>query len=330
MKINMSHGSGGKTTTDLITSVFARHFSNQILDLMEDAAVLNIAGTERIAFTTDSFVVTPLFFRGGNIGKLAVCGTVNDLAMMGSTPKYLTCGFILEEGLELADLEQVVATMAQAAREAQVQIVAGDTKVVEGHGGMYINTSGIGLIKHQQQISIKSAQPGDAILVSGSLGNHHACIYSHRMGIESTISSDCAPLNGMVDSLLAAKLKVRTLRDVTRGGLATVLNEATQGAHVSINIYEERIPVDIEVKSFCDILGLDPLYMANEGKLLCIVAPEDAAAALQIMRQSPYGSGAAIIGEVTAEQDELVNVITRLGGQRILDTLYGESLPRIC
>lgn len=329
MKIEMSHGSGGKATTELIGNVFARYFSNDILNRMEDAAILELESS-RIAFTTDSFVVKPLFFKGGDIGKLSVCGTVNDLLMMGAVPKYLTCGFILEEGLELESLERIVCSMAKAAEEAGVLIAAGDTKVVEGSGGIYINTSGIGELKKGTDISSSNVKPGDAVIVSGSLGNHHACILSGRMGINNEIQSDCAPLNDMVARLIASGVSVRTMRDITRGGLATVLNELAQSSSVSFDILEESLPVDETVRSFCGILGLDPLYMGNEGKMLCIVPEAEAQKALDIIKGSSYGENAALIGRSYARDRVGVVMTTRLGGKRVVDMLVGEGLPRIC
>ena len=329
MKIEMAHGSGGKATTELIGSIFARYFKNDILDRMEDAAVLEV-DSSRIAFTTDSFVVKPLFFKGGDIGRLSVCGTVNDLLMMGAKPKYLTCGFILEEGLELAELDRIVCSMRQAADEAGIIIAAGDTKVVEGSGGLYINTSGIGELNKGINISARNVKPGDVVILSGSLGNHHACILSQRMGISNEIQSDCAPLKDMVERLLAAGVNIRTMRDVTRGGLATVLNEIAEGSSVSISIQEDSLVVDKAVKSFCGILGLDPLYMGNEGKMVCIVAGEDAPKALELIRGSRYGEKAAIIARAEKTGSAKVTLTTRLGGRRIVDVLMGEGLPRIC
>ncbi|WP_026892031.1 hydrogenase expression/formation protein HypE [Lacrimispora aerotolerans] len=325
MKIDMTYGSGGKQTGDLINQVFLKHFSNPVLNRLEDAAVLSVSG--KIAYTTDSFVVTPLFFRGGNIGKLAVCGTVNDLSMMGAVPKYLTAGFIIEEGAELKDVEAIAETMALAAQEAGVSIVAGDTKVVEGSGGIYINTSGIGEII-KEGITISGCQPGDVIILSGNLGDHHAAILSERMGIENEIVSDCAPLCTIVANLFEAGIDVRCMRDVTRGGLATVLNEAADQSGCSVELLEEAIPVSREVKGFCDILGLDPLYMANEGKMIAVVPEGQAEEALKAVKKSPYGTNAKIIG--TIMEGKGVRMKTKLMGSRTIDVLYGEGLPRIC
>lgn len=321
----MTYGSGGKQTGDLINQVFLKHFSNPVLNRLEDAAVLSISG--KIAYTTDSFVVTPLFFRGGNIGKLAVCGTVNDLSMMGAVPKYLTAGFIIEEGAELKDVETIAETMALAAKEAGVSIVAGDTKVVEGSGGIYINTSGIGEIK-KEGITISGCKPGDVIILSGNLGDHHAAILSERMGIENEIASDCAPLCTIVANLFEADIDVRCMRDVTRGGLATVLNEAADQSGCSVELLEEAIPVSREVKGFCDILGLDPLYMANEGKMIAVVPEGQAEEALKAVKKSPYGTNARIIGTIL--EGKGVRMKTKFMGSRTIDVLYGEGLPRIC
>lgn len=325
MKIDMSYGSGGKQTGNLINEVFLKHFDNKILNKLEDSAVLTVNG--RIAYTTDSFVVTPLFFKGGNIGKLAVCGTVNDLSMMGAIPKYLTAGFIIEEGAELETVERIAQTMALTAKEARVKIVAGDTKVIEGNGGIYINTSGIGEIE-KKGISISNCQVGDAIILSGNLGEHHAAILSERMEIDNNIPSDCAPLTSIVTNLFNADINVHCMRDVTRGGLATVLNEAAENSSCGVEIWEESLPVSKEVMGFCDILGLDPLYMANEGKMIAVVPKKQAEKALNAVRKSKYGKNARIIGVVT--EGTGVRMKTRLQGSRTIDVLYGEGLPRIC
>lgn len=325
MKIDMSYGSGGKQTGNLINEVFLKHFDNKILNKLEDSAVLNVNG--KIAYTTDSFVVTPLFFNGGNIGKLAVCGTVNDLSMMGAVPKYLTAGFIIEEGAEIETIEKIAETMALTAKEAKVKIVAGDTKVIEGSGGIYINTSGIGEIA-KSGISISNCRIGDAIILSGNLGEHHAAILSHRMGIDNSIKSDCAPLTTIVENLLEMKINVHCMRDVTRGGLATVLNEAAENSSCGVELWEEALPVSNEVRGFCDILGLDPLYMANEGKMIAIVPGNQVQKALEAVRKSKYGKNAAIIGRITDGKG--VTMKTRLQGSRSIDVLYGEGLPRIC
>jgi hydrogenase expression/formation protein HypE len=326
MIINMSHGSGGKETSDLIKSVFAKHFKNDVLEKMEDAAVLDIRG--KIAFTTDSFVVTPLFFNGGDIGRLAICGTVNDLLMQGATPRYLTASFIIEEGMDTDTLTKIVKSMAEVAKEAKVLIVAGDTKVIEGKGGLYINTSGIGIIEEGINISASNCYEGDAIILSGTLGDHHGCILSSRMGIENNISSDAQPLNSAVFDLLNNGIRVKAMRDVTRGGLGTILNELTESSCCGANIYENKIPVNMEVKGLCDILGLDPIYMGNEGKFLAIVDKEDENKAIDILHNIKASKDAAVIGYM--RQEDGVTMITRLGGRRIIDVLYGEGLPRIC
>ncbi|MBR5329177.1 MAG: hydrogenase expression/formation protein HypE [Firmicutes bacterium] len=326
MKITMAHGSGGKSSAELMKAVFGKYFKNDILDKMEDAAVLNVNG--KIAFSTDSFVVTPTVFRGGDIGKLAVCGTVNDLLMMGAKPLYLTSAYILEEGLEVDLLEQCVASMAKTAEEAGVKIVAGDTKVVEGNGGLMINTSGIGVIPEDRDISAANLKDGDVILVSGFLGDHHACILSHRMNLENNIQSDCAPLNDIVDALFDNGIRVKTMRDITRGGLGTMLNELAATSGCSIEIEEKNIPVREEVRGFCGILGLDPLYMGNEGKMLAVVDGADAEKALEVMAATNHGKDAVILGKVTEGSGVIMK--TRLGGKRVVDMLYGEGLPRIC
>lgn len=326
MQINMSHGSGGKASAELMKDIFGKYFSNEVLNKMEDAAVLELHG--KFAYSTDSFVVTPVVFKGGDIGKLSVCGTVNDLLMMGAEPAYLTAGFILEEGLELSLLEEIVASMAKTAKEAGVKIVAGDTKVVEGKGGLFINTSGIGIIPEGRAIGAANCTDGDLVLVSGTLGDHHACILSARMGIENQIASDCACLKSMVKLLLENNIRVKTMRDVTRGGLGTILNEIADASNCSIEIKEESIPVRPEVRSFCDILGLDPVYMGNEGKMIAVVAQEDGEKALTLMREAEYGGEAAVIAQVVSGKG--VYMKTRLGGSRIVDVLYGEGLPRIC
>lgn len=339
MKITMAHGSGGQSSAQLMSDIFGKYFNNEILGRMEDAAVLHVGGSPdgetaascapaRIACSTDSFVVTPLVFRGGDIGKLCVCGTVNDLLMMGAVPKYLTCGFILEEGLEVDLLDRLVASMAKQAREAGVMIVAGDTKVVEGNGGLYINTTGIGEIPAGRDVSSANGRPGDVILVSGNLGDHHACILSHRMEISNDITSDCAALNDVVDALFAAGLHVHTMRDVTRGGLGTVINEIAGSSGVKIELEEEAIPVHADVRGFADILGLDPLYMGNEGKMIAVVPAEEAEHALEVMRSTEHGKDAAIIGQIMEGSGAFLR--TRLGATRRFDVLYGEGLPRIC
>lgn len=331
-RITMEHGSGGRATGELIAEIFEQAFSNEVLSEMEDAAV--VEGSARIAMTTDSFVVTPLEYPGGNIGRLCVCGTVNDLLMRGAIPKYLTCGFILEEGADIEQLKRIVGLMAETAREAGVTIVAGDTKVVEGNGGIYINTTGVGVVPEGVNIRAANSREGDAILISGNLGDHHATILSSRMEISNSIQSDNAPLGEIVSGLLEQNIKVHVLRDITRGGLATVLKELAVSSGLKFELEEAAIPVDAQVKDFCGLLGLDALYMGNEGKLAAVVAAEDAERALAIMRQAKYGENAVIAGRVVLPEDESERgrlvLKTRIGGRRILDVLQGEGLPRIC
>lgn len=326
MKITMAHGSGGQASAELMQQVFGKYFKNDILDKMEDGAVIQING--RIAYSTDSFVVTPIIFKGGDIGKLAVCGTVNDLLMMGAKPEYLTCGFILEEGLEIATLEKIVASMAKEADAAGVKIVAGDTKVVEGNGGLYINTSGIGRIPEGRDISASNCKDGDVIILSGNLGDHHSCILSSRMEIDNNIKSDCACLSDITKALFDGNVGVKTMRDVTRGGLGTILNEIGESSDCKVQIYEEEIPVSEEVKGFSDLLGLDPIYMGNEGKMIVIVKNDDAEKALELIKKTENGKNAKIIGEIA--EGKGATLITKLGASRVMDVLFGEGLPRIC
>lgn len=326
MKIEMAHGGGGVQTNELIREVFAKHLSNEYLDPMGDSAVLTLPGT-RIAMTTDAFVVKPLFFPGGDIGRLSVCGTVNDLLMAGATPLYLTTSFAIEEGMEISDLDRIARSMRETADEAGVKIVAGDTKVVEGSGGLIITTAGVGAILGEP-VAISGARPGDALLLSGNLGDHHAAILSSRMGIENGILSDDAPLTEMVRALQTARIPLHALRDVTRGGLATILNEVAAASGCRIELEQVRLPVGREVRGLCSILGLDPLYMGNEGKLIAVVPENRAEEALQILRVSRYGENAQRIGR--AEAGKGVTLVTELGGRRILPPLNGEGLPRIC
>ncbi len=328
MKISMAHGGGGRATNELIRDVFADSFKSAEVDAMEDAAV--VSGSGRIAVTTDSFVVEPPVFPGGDIGRLCVCGTVNDLLMRGAEPEYLTCGFVLQEGLDLGLLKRIADSMADAAGLAGVRIVAGDTKVVEGNGGLMINTAGIGFVADAVDIGASRCRPGDAILVSGDMGDHHAAILSARLRIDNTIESDCAPLCDMVRALLEHNVQVHAMRDVTRGGLATTLKELAEASGVAMAIEEDLVPVSAQVRDFCGLMGLDPLYMGNEGKMVAIVAAEDAERALRIMRGSAYGSRSAAIGRVLDEPRGAAYAETSIGGRRVLDALYGEGLPRIC
>lgn len=325
MKITLSHGSGGKATSELIDKIFARSFSNPILNMMEDSAVVD--GHRKIAITTDSFVVTPLFFNGGDIGRLAVCGTVNDLLMRGAVPKYITSAFIIEEGADTKTLERIAKSMAETAAEAGVTVVAGDTKVIEGNGGVYINTAGVGFVDNENIVST-NLQDGDCVIVSGTMGDHHATILSARMEIENNIKSDNAPLTDIVKNLIDGGIDIHCMRDVTRGGLGTVLNELANASCKGIEIEESAIPISDEVKAFSKILGLNILHMGNEGKLVAIVPSEQADKAVQLMKQSKYGENSAIIGKVT--NGDGVTLITPLGGQRKVNVLIGEGLPRIC
>ncbi|MCI9144914.1 MAG: hydrogenase expression/formation protein HypE [Eubacterium sp.] len=326
MKITLAHGSGGKSTTELIDKIFAKHFANPILNMMEDSAV--VGGNSKIAVTTDSFVVTPVIFKGGDIGRLSVCGTVNDLLMRGAKPKYITSAFIIEEGADSELLEQIVKSMAETAMEAGVTVICGDTKVIEGSGGIYINTTGVGFVKESTDIVSTNLREGDAVIISGNTGDHHATILSARMGIENNIKSDNAPLVEMVEKMLKAGIELHCMRDVTRGGLGTVLNELAKASHVNIEINEDSIPVDSEVKAFAKILGLDIMHMGNEGKLIAVMPQADAQKAVEIIRSSEYGENAEIIG--TVKKGEGVTLITPIGGKRRVNVLYGEGLPRIC
>ena len=336
-RIVLGHGSGGKLTADLIDNIFLPAFRNPTLDKLDDQAVLAIGGA-RLAFSTDSFVVTPIFFPGGDIGRLAIHGTVNDLAMSGARPLYLSAAFILEEGLAVDDLRRVVESMRGAAGEAGVQLVTGDTKVVNRGKGdqIFITTTGIGVIEHDISISADRARPGDKIILSGYIGDHGMTIMSQREGLEfeGAIESDCAPLNGLVSTMLATTFPandfIHTLRDPTRGGVATTLNEIAKHANVGMVLDERTIPVRESVKGACEVLGLDPLYVANEGKLLALVVPEMAGAVLEQMRQHRLGQDAVIIGEVVESHPGMVLMKTEIGGTRVLDVMFGEQLPRIC
>ncbi|MDD3140336.1 MAG: hydrogenase expression/formation protein HypE [Lachnospiraceae bacterium] len=325
MIIDISYGSGGKQTSNMIQEIFMKQYDNEILRRMEDAAVVQLSGD--IAFTTDSFVVTPVFFPGGDIGRLSVCGTVNDLAMMGAVPKYLTVGFIIETGTDTETINTIAYSMKLAAQEADIQIVAGDTKVIEGTGNIYINTAGIGTVI-KKGVSISNCCEDDMIILSGNLGDHHATILSERMGIHNNITSDCAPLGAMVKELIDAGVEIHCMRDITRGGLATVLNEVAEGSSCGVEIVEKDIPVDREVQGFCNILGLDPLYMGNEGKMIAVIPNTQGQKAIEIMKKNKYGTKAQVIGKIVKGKG--VTMITTIGGSRVVDVLYGEGLPRIC
>ena len=332
-RIVLGHGSGGKLSAQLIEQVFVPAFSNPLLDKLDDQAVFPIHGA-RLAFTTDAFVVTPLFFPGGDIGKLAVNGTVNDLAMSGARPLYLSAAFILEEGLEMTDLLRVVGSMSEAARNAGVELVAGDTKVVNRGKAdkIFITTTGIGIIEKPVNISANRARPGDSIILSGYIGDHGMAILSQRENLEfeGVIESDCAPLDGLVRAMLELTTDIHCLRDATRGGVATVLNEIAARSQVSMCLRETEIPVHDTVRGACEILGLDPLYVANEGKLIAIAPRDVADAIVDVMHQHPLGQDARVIGEVVADRPGMVFMKTEIGGTRIVDTLFGEQLPRIC
>ena len=331
MKILLDSGSGGRASQRLIADVFVRHFDNPVLRRMDDAALLDISGP--VAMSTDGYTVTPLFFPGGSIGTLAVHGTVNDIAMLGAKPRYLSCAFILEEGLDSEELDRVAADMALAARNAGVEIVTGDTKVVPRGAcdRMFITTAGIGEVIAQPAPSGSSAAPGDAILLSGAMGDHGLTVLAQRSGLSFvSTQSDSAPLAGMVERLIREGGDIHVLRDPTRGGLATTLNEIAAQSGVRCLIDEESVPVHEEVRAGCDVLGLDPFYLANEGKLICFLPRRKAEQALAVMRSAPYGGEAAIIGEVAEAGSPRVELRTFLGGVRLLSTLEGAQQPRIC
>ena len=331
--ILLAHGSGSRLSHELIEKIFLPPLANPLLAKLDDSAVFDLSG--RLAFTTESYVVNPIFFPGGDIGKLAVCGTINDLAMSGATPLYLSLSLIIEEGLTLSQLTKVVNSIKAAAEEAEVKIVTGDTKVVNRVSAdklLFINTSGIGIISPDIDISGANAKVGDKIILSGTIGDHGIAVISQREGLKFSVpvQSDCAPLNKLVSQMLEASSQIHCLRDPTRGGLATTLNELAKQSKVGIRIEEEKIPVRDGVRAACELLGFDPLYVANEGKLVAIVAPNDAQKVLSKMKRNPYGADASIIGEVTDEHKGKVIMKTRLGASRIVDMLSGELLPRIC
>ena len=332
-RITLSHGSGGKATQTLIEAVFLEAFANPLLAPLEDGAVLTALGG-RLAFTTDSYVVSPLFFPGGDIGDLAVNGTVNDLAVSGARPLWLSAGFILEEGFPVADLERIVGSMAAAAERAGVQIVTGDTKVVQRGkaDGCYVNTAGVGVIERPGELAVATARPGDVVIVSGPVGEHGITIMLARgeLDIESEVTSDTAPLNGLVERLLDAAPGVRGLRDATRGGVATICNEVARAAGVAVVLEEEAVPVRPDVRGACELLGIDPLYVACEGRLVAVVDGDQVEAAMAALRSHPLGEGAAVIGRVRDDPPGLVLLKTSFGGTRIVDLLVGDPLPRIC
>lgn len=336
--LTMAHGGGGRAMRDLIDKLIVPAFDNPRLAALEDQATVTLDSLaeqgDRLAFTTDSYVVAPLFFAGGDIGKLAICGTVNDLAMSGAVPLYLSCGLIIEEGLPTAELQRVLDSMSATARDAGVQVVTGDTKVVNRGAAdkLFINTAGIGVVPRSVNIAATRARPGDAVIVNGSLGDHGVAILVARneLELQSTIASDCQPLHGLVQAMLAACPDIHCLRDATRGGLATVLNEFAASSKVGIRLQEQALPIRPEVRGACEMLGLDVLYMANEGKLVAVVPRSHADAVLAAMRAHPAGRDAAIVGEVLAQPAGHVVLNTAFGGERVVDMLVGEQLPRIC
>jgi hydrogenase expression/formation protein HypE len=338
-KVLLAHGGGGKLTHQLIEKMFLPAFKNPLLDVRHDGAVADIGGV-RLAFTTDSYVIRPLFFPGGDIGSLAVNGTVNDLAMCGARPLYLSAGFILEEGLPMETLWRIIRSMQRTAEAAGVGLITGDTKVVDkGKGdGIFINTSGVGIVEHNLSIRPTSIQPGDVVILSGDIGRHGIAIMAVResLSFESTIESDCAAVGSLVMGLLGAGIEIHCLRDLTRGGLASALVEIAEAARLEINIEESAIPVHEEVKGACETLGLDPLYVANEGRFVAFVPPSEADLALAIVRSSPLGEGSGIVGSVVGKAGRdivpqgLVTMKSSIGASRIVDMLSGEQLPRIC
>ncbi len=336
--VTLAHGGGGKAMRDLIDDVFVAAFENDKLAPLDDQARIDISDLarlgDRLAFTTDSYVIEPIFFPGGDIGKLAVCGTVNDLAVGGAQPLYLTCSMIIEEGFPVEELRRIALSMAVTAREAGVVIITGDTKVVQRGAcdRLFINTAGIGVIRAGIDLGADKARAGDVVLVNGVLGDHGAAILAARgdMQLSTSIESDCAPLGRMIAAVLAAAPNTRFMRDATRGGVASVLNELAQASNVGVAIVEDRTPLREEVKGVCEILGLDPLYLANEGRIVAIVPAGEAGAALTAMRSDMYGLDAQTIGQVVADRPGRVVMQTVLGGRRIVDMLVGEQLPRIC
>jgi len=332
--ISLDHGSGGKIAHRLTAELLLPLFDNPILSDLHDGAVLTLKDNTRVAFSTDTFTVTPLFFPGGDIGELAVNGTVNDVAMCGATPLFISLALIIEEGFPMADLNRILQSIQKAAAEAGVTVVTGDTKVVPkgAADGLFINTSGIGIIPDNVAIGSTVARPGDRIILSGTMADHGMTIMTQREGLsfDSNIQSDSAPLNHMVKKILAASDKVHVLRDPTRGGVGTTLNEIAESSRVGIDLKENQLPVRDAVAGVCELLGFDPLYVANEGKLLAFVAAEDVEAVLAAIQSDPYGREAAVIGEVTADHPCQVVMETRIGGRRIVDMLTGEQLPRIC
>ena len=332
-KIMLAHGTGGKLSIELVREVFLPRFDNRILDALEDSAVFEADGG-RLDFTTDAFVVKPLFFPGGDIGTLSVCGTVNDLCMMGAKPLYLSASFIIEEGLPIETLDRVVNSMKLAARDAGISIVAGDTKVVEkgAADNLFITTAGVGKIQDDVNLSSSSVAAGDAVIINGFIGDHEMAVLLARgeFDLQGEVKSDCAPLSGLVAAILSVSRKIKCMRDPTRGGLATVLNEIAGASRVGIIIEEDKIPVREEVRTACDLLGFDPLYLANEGKVVVFVDGDDAEKVLEVMKTHPLGKNSVIIGEVVQEPESRVLLKTSIKGHRVVGLLSGEQFPRIC
>jgi len=332
-RILLGHGSGGKLTHQLINELFIKEFNNNILSELKDSGVFNI-GKEKLALTTDSYVVNPLLFSGGDIGKLAVCGTINDLSVCGAKPLFMSCGFIIEEGLSISLLKKITESMRKTALEAGVRIITGDTKVVEKKSAdkLFINTSGIGLVQKSIDLSIDNIKAGDDVIINGSIGDHGISILSKREGLEfkANIKSDCAPLNGLIFKVLKADNNIKFMRDPTRGGVATTLNEIVEKGKFGIVIDVESLPIKKAVKSACEILGLDPLYIGNEGKVIIVSAPKDTKKILNVLRKHKLGRESRIIGKVTKEHKGKVSMKTKAGGLRLVDMLTSEPLPRIC
>lgn len=331
--ITLAHGSGGKLTHNLIHNIFKKHFTNDILDEGNDSAVFSFPKS-KLAFTTDSYVISPIFFRGGDIGKLSVCGTVNDLVSSGAVPMFLSCGFILEEGLPIVELERIVYSMGETARKCGVKIVTGDTKVVQKGAAdkVFINTSGIGIIPQNVNVSGANARPGDRVIITGDIGDHGCAVLLDREMLEfsSGVISDCTPLNDIIHSVLSVTTDIHVLRDPTRGGLATTLNEIAVQSKVGIKLYESQLPVKEEVRGICELLGMDPLYMANEGKMIIIAPADNTSTILEILKKNEKGANACVIGEVVEAPINKVFIKTITGGSRIIDMLVGDQLPRIC
>lgn len=332
--VTLSHGSGGKDTQDLIKNIFYKHFNNDILLQENDSSIVEIV-KGRLAITTDSFVVNPIFFPGGDIGKLSICGTINDLSVVGAKPLYITAGFIIEEGFSMDSLDNIASSMGQASNKAKVKIIAGDTKVVErgSADGIYINTTGIGVLKKEEKcLSLKNIKVGDKIIVSGTLGEHGISIITKREGIDFNIDikSDCNMVLSLVQDIMKVSKNTKVMRDPTRGGLATTLNELIHNKDISILLKEKNIPIKDEVLAACEILGLDPLYIANEGKIVTIVSKEDAYKVLEVMKSNPLGKDASIIGEIIDDSENKVYLKTKIGGTRVLNSIEEDLIPRIC